>query len=196
MKFAQTDEEIRKEAKYFDTLYDFTGIITRLNEKACDGVSKDSLEKKICRLIPAFTLLCGIDEERNVIEPKKNSSKRGRPKKKVEPQSKQPEPEQLPDNFVKEKDGWGLCPVCSRKMIKLTSTTRLMDFPAYCKACKAEFIVSWWNVENKDMEYKRYVNKQYYIPKSNIRHEDMIGTGLKSFTNTRTSATERVAMHL
>ena len=89
-----------------------------------------------------------------------------------------------------------MCPVCRKKIIKLTSTTKLIDFPAYCKSFKAEYIVSWWNVESKDIEYTRYVNNTHYVDRRNIRNDGMKGTGVKHFMNTRTSATERVAMKL
>lgn len=197
MKIAVTDEEIKDEVMYFNTLYDFTNVISRLNNKAFDGVAKDSMEKNFCKLIPAFTLLCGVNMDDNIDISEVGKHKKPGPKgvrKKDEP--KQEEPEKIPDNFMKEDEGWGLCPVCRKKMVKLTSTTRLIDFPAYCKSCKMEYVVSWWNAESKDIAYTRYVNDSHHIAKRNIRHEGMKGTGLKSFTNTRTSATERVAMHL
>ena len=208
MAIVQTDEEIREasirdEVMYFDTLYDFANVISRLNNKAFDGVAKDAIEKNFCKLIPAFTLLCGVNTDDNIdiahvgtkAKPgPKKGTKRTNKKKEQEP--KQEEPEQIPDNFMKENDGWGLCPVCRKKMVKLTSTTRLIDFPAYCKGCKAEYVVSWWNVDKKDIAYTRYVNNSHYVHKGNIRNEAMKGTGLKAFVNTKTSATERVAMHL
>lgn len=179
-----------EEVKYYDMLFNFTSAIIRLNDLAFDGETKNSIEKKMRRLIPAFALLCGesLDDE-----PKK-SNKNVRLIGVPEPSPK--EPEQLPSNFIKDENGWGLCPVCRKKIIKLTSTTKLIDFPAYCKSCKAEYLVSWWNVENKAIEYTRYVNDKHYIDKRNIRNEGMKGTGVKHFQNTRMSATERVAMHL
>lgn len=205
MAAVQTDAEIREasirdEVMYFDTLYDFASVISRLNNKAFDGVGKNAIEKNFCKLIPAFTLLCGVNTDDNIdILEVENRKKAGRPKKKAKEPAQEPrqeEPEQVPDNFMKENEGWGLCPVCRKKMVKLTSTTRLIDFPAYCKGCKAEYVVSWWNVDKKEIEYTRYVNNTHHVHKGNIRNEAMKGTGLKSFTNTRTSATERVAMHL
>lgn len=205
MAAVQTDAEIREasirdEVMYFDTLYDFASVISRLNNKAFDGVGKNAIEKNFCKLIPAFTLLCGVNTDDNIdILEVGNRKKAGRPKKKAkEPTSKprQEEPEQIPDNFMKENEGWGLCPVCRKKMVKLTSTTRLIDFPAYCKGCKAEYVVSWWNVDKKEIEYTRYVNNTHHVHKGNIRNEAMKGAGLKAFVNSKTSATERVAMHL
>ena len=115
---------------------------------------------------------------------------------KVFDESHEKDLEEAINNFIKENEGWGLCPVCRKKMVKLTSTTRLIDFPAYCKGCKAEYVVSWWNVDKKEIEYTRYVNNTHYVHKGNIRNEAMKGTGLKAFVNSKTSATERVAMHL
>lgn len=180
----------QEEVKYYDVLYDFTSVVVRLNEQAFDGESKRNIEKRICKLIPAFTTLCGVSFD----EAPKKSSKKVQP---VEvPEQPKKDPEQLPSNFIKEDNGWGLCPVCRKKIIKLTSTTKLIDFPAYCKSCKAEYIVSWWNVEDKAIEYTRYVNDKHCIDRRYIRNEGVKGTGVKHFLNTRTSATERVAMHL
>ncbi len=81
-------------------------------------------------------------------------------------------------------------------MIKVTGTTKIVDFPAYCKACKAEYLVSWWNVENKDIAYARYVNDKHYVNRRDIRNEGMKGTSVQHFLHTRTSSTERVAMKL
>lgn len=206
MAAVQTDEEIRDEVMYFDTLYDFASVISRLNNKAFDGVAKNAIEKNFCKLIPAFTLLCGVNTDDNIDISEVANNKRGPQKgtkrkskekeQELPPEPKQEEPEQLPYNFLKEDSGWGLCPVCRKKMVKLTSTTRLIDFPAYCKACKTEYVVSWWNVDKKEIEYTRYVNNTHYVHKGNIRNEAMKGTGLKAFVNSKTSATERVAMHL
>lgn len=184
------DEMIRDEVKFYDTLNSLADVLKRLNEQASDGETKKNIEKKMCRLIPAFALLCGVSLD----DVSKKSSKKEQPVEVPEPTKK--EPEQLPSNFIKEDNGWGLCPVCRKKIIKMTSTTKLIDFPAYCKSCKADYIVSWWNVEDKAIEYTRYVNDKHYIDRRNIRNEGMKGTGIKHFMNTRTSATERVAMHL
>ena len=106
------------------------------------------------------------------------------------------DPEPLPDNFIREENGWGLCPVCRKKILKLTSTTKLINFPAYCKSCKVDYMVSWWNIENKDIAYTRYVNNKHYINRADIRSYAMRGTGVNKFLNTNTSSTERVALNL
>ena len=53
----------KEELKYYDVLYDFASVVVRLNEQAFDGETKKNIEKKICRLIPAFTTLCGMDAD-------------------------------------------------------------------------------------------------------------------------------------
>lgn len=200
MAIAQTDEEIKDEVVYFDTLYDFTSVISRLNNKAFDGVERNALQKNFCKLIPAFTLLCGVDAEDSIDITNVGTRKKcGRPKKKEQeptPEPKQEEPEQLPENFLKENEGWGLCPVCGKKMVRLTGTTKLVDFPAFCKSCKDEYLVSWWNVDAKAIEYTEYTRPPRRITREDIRHEALKGAGLRSYSNTRTSATERVAMNL
>lgn len=205
---AMTDEEIRDasirdEVVYFDTLYDFASVISRLNNKAFDGVAKNAIEKNFCKLIPAFTLLCGVNTDDNIDISEVGNRKKasGRPKKKAQEQElppgpKQEEPEQLPYNFLKEDSGWGLCPVCGKRIVRLTSNTKLVDLPAFCKSCKEEYLVSWWNVDKKEIEYKEYTRPPRRIAKEDIRHEALKNAGLRSFTNTRTSATERVAMRI
>lgn len=54
----------------------------------------------------------------------------------------------LPDNFIRNVNGWGVCPECGRKIMKLANTTVIVNFPAYCKSCKREVVVSWWDAEN------------------------------------------------
>lgn len=44
----------------------------------------------------------------------------------------------------READGstWLYCPICRRKLFKLRPKTRLVDFPAWCRRCKQEHIIS------------------------------------------------------
>ncbi len=176
-----------EELVYYDVLYDFASVIVRLNQKACDGESRNSLQKKVKRLCSAFDLLCGVEhggEESN---------------KEAEGKPASPEAEETAacsGYFLNEKDGWGLCPVCRKKMTRLTSTTKLINLPAYCKSCKCEFVVNWWNTDNKEIEYTRYVQHKRRADGRDILHNGMKGTGIKSFMRTGTSATERVAMNL
>ena len=89
-----------------------------------EGESKEKIEKKIIGLIPAFTMLCGIDYE--LLREKQKSKT------------------MLQSNLL-VRDGWGLCPKCSGKCIKVNQDTILVNHPAYCKKCKTESIVTWKN---------------------------------------------------
>ena len=93
------DEMIRDEVKFYDTLNSFADVLYRINEQASDGETKKNIEKKMCRLIPAFTLLCGVSLD----DVPKKSSKKVQPVEVLEPPKK--EPEQLPSNFIKEDNG-------------------------------------------------------------------------------------------
>lgn len=42
------------------------------------------------------------------------------------------------------RDGWAICPVCGRQtFVKILDTTRLENFPLYCKKCKRETLVTY-----------------------------------------------------
>lgn len=183
------DAYIRDEVNFYDALDNFADVLNRLNKKAANGAAVKHLENQMCRLIPEFILLCGVDSDGRIDTSQFAATKKvGRLKK--------TEPEPLPANFIMEKDGWGLCPVCRRKIVKLTGATKLVDFPAYCKSCKADYVVSWWNADNKEIAYTRYVNNAHYIDRGNIRSEGLKGTSVQNFIRSRTSATERTALHL
>ena len=185
-----TEEALRQQAqdeeKYYDMLYSFTQSMVAANDMAADGCETKLIAKRLQRAAEAFYLLCKTDTVK--------AKKVGRPKKQAEP--KQPEPEPLPENFIKEENGWGLCPVCRRKMFKVTGTTKLVNFPAYCKSCRSDYVVSWWNVDNKDIEYTRHVDNRHFIDRRDIRSRGLQGSGLHTYQRTGTSATERVAMQL
>lgn len=182
------DRIARDETQYYDMLYNFAQVTIRANDMALDGYSTEQIARKLQQSAEAFFLLCKTD----LVEVKKE--KRGRKPKEPEPVPKEPEP--LPDNFLKDDNGWGLCPICRKRILKLTSTTKLVNFPAYCKSCKMEHLVSWWNVENKEIAYTRYVNNKHYIDRKDIRSHAMKGNGVQTFLNTGTSSTERVALKL
>lgn len=40
------------------------------------------------------------------------------------------------------KDGWAMCPVCGRKLLKLLPSTSIRLLPVKCKHCKQEAIVN------------------------------------------------------
>lgn len=184
----------KEEAAYYDMLYEFTGIVTRANEMSFEGWEPERIAKKLKKALDAFLLLCMSDsivEEKKKKESKKKSENDKKIPEAVE--EKPPEGQQreriIPSNFLRiDEKGWGLCPVCSSKVLKVTSVTRLENFPVYCKRCRADHLVNWWNANNQRILYKRYVNDRY------IREQALKGTGLKSFLNTGSSATERAAM--
>ena len=185
----ETDRIAQDETQYYDMLYNFAQVAIKANDMALDGYSTNQIAKKLQKSAEAFYLLCKADLKENVIVHKEKIEK-------DEKKQEVKEPEPLPDNFIKEDNGWGLCPICRKKMVKLTSETKLVNFPAYCKACKSDYVVSWWNVENKDIAYTRYVNNKHFIDRKYIRSNAMKGTGVNSYLRTNTSATERVAMNL
>lgn len=186
-KLSECDQSI---GAYYDVLYSFTRTTVDLNNMACDdGAEPKKLSKRFQKLIHAFMQLCMIDEDMDQCVPNKKTERK---KEKVQPKKE----EELPDNFIQEVDGWALCPVCRKRILKLTSETKVINLPAYCKICHAEYIISWWNIDKKNIPYHRYINKSFWIDPHMIRDEGMKGTGVNSFLNTRTSATERVAMRL
>lgn len=190
------------EVKYYDMLYDFTGVITKANEQSFEGYTPKQIAGKLRKAAPAFCNLCMIDgiEPKTVKEktdPVKQAEEEQRitadSKEKPEADKEAKEPEELPErpkpgNFLRIKNGWGLCPVCATKVLRVTMTTRLENFPVYCKRCRAEHLVNWWNAEHQRIEYKRYINDNH------LRDQALKGTGLQSFRNNRSSATERVAV--
>lgn len=190
------------EVKYYDMLYDFTGVITKANEQSFEGYTPKQIAGKLRKAAPAFCNLCMIDSmepktAKEKIEPVKQAEEEpigsADGKRQPEADKEAKEPEELterpkPGNFLRIKNGWGLCPVCATKVLRVTMTTRLENFPVYCKRCRAEHLVNWWNAEHQRIEYKRYINDNH------LRDQALKGTGLQSFRNNRSSATERVAV--
>lgn len=182
-------ENADMEVKYYDMLYDFAGVVTRANEQSFEGRKPTYIAARLRRSAEAFCSLCMIkdftgdkkqEESRNELQEHKEA--------RLIPNQKQDE-KPLPDNFLRiDKDGWGLCPVCQNKVLKVTATTRLENFPVYCKHCRADHLVNWWNADNQRIRYKRYVNERYLMDQA------LKGTGLRTFQNTGSSAPERVAV--
>ena len=40
------------------------------------------------------------------------------------------------------RGGWFHCPVCDKKMFRLDKETEVKDFPAWCRRCKKEYLIS------------------------------------------------------
>lgn len=199
---AQEYATAEAETKYYDMLYNFFGVVSRANEQSFAGYQPRMIAKHLRKSAAAFCNLCMIDSiEPERAEEKAETVKQAAEEKKALTEdkekpttAKEPEaPETLPErpkpgNFLQIENGWGLCPVCSSKVLRVTMTTRLENFPVYCKRCRAEHLVNWWNAEHQRIEYKRYIND------SHLRDQALKGTGLQSFRNNRCSATERVAV--
>ncbi len=190
--FESADTEI----KYYDMLYDFAGVVTKANEQSFEGLEPKHIADTLRRSAEAFCKLCMVDV---IAEDKKQDETQGKPlehkgevslpDQNAAPEQQQQEEKPIPDNFLRiDEKGWGLCPVCHSKILKVTSTTRLENFPVFCKRCRADHLVNWWNAENQRILYKRYVNDKY------LREQALKGTGLRSFRNTGSSATERAAV--
>ena len=123
------EETIKDEVKYYEVLYNFAHVVLRLNEQAMDGEPIKNIEPHIHRLIPAFMMLCGADSSGEIVK---------KPKKK-----KLPKPKTVLQSNLLVRDGWGLCPKCGGKCIKVNPDTILVNHPAFCKKCKTESIVTW-----------------------------------------------------
>ncbi len=185
-------EKADMEVKYYDMLYEFARAVTRANEKSFEGVAPKRIAKSLRKSFEAFRRLCMIDDlnkgqEESPEAPQED--KKEPPDQEQTPTGRQQEEKPLPDNFLRiDKDGWGLCPVCQTRVLKVTATTRLENFPVFCKRCRADHLVNWWNADNQRIMYKRYVNERY------LMEQALKGTGLRTFQNTGSSAPERVAV--
>ena len=119
-KSEQTKKEIDECGKYYDVLYDFDKSVRALNTKAMNGEKVKCLQKYFIKLIPAFVSLCGDGECKG--------KRKGRKK--------------MENNLTVIK-GFGLCPVCNKKCIKVNDDTVLANYPMYCKVCKRDYVVNW-----------------------------------------------------
>lgn len=186
-------ENADMEVKYYDMLYDFASVVTKANEQSFEGLEPNRIAGTLRRSAEAFCRLCMIEPITEVKERKRDWEKFQEQKEERPEQEQDTEQEQkerpIPGNFLRiDKNGWGLCPVCGSRVLKVTATTRLENFPVYCKRCRADHLVNWWNAENQRILYKRYVNERYMMDKA------LKGTGMSSFRNTGVSVTERVAV--
>lgn len=185
-------ESADADIKYYDMLYDFAGVVTKANEQSFEGLEPKRIASILRRSAEAFCRLCMVDtvtEEKG--QDMAQMHKEETPsfdRETVTEQQKEEKP--TPDNFLRvDRNGWGLCPVCHSRVLKVTSTTRLENFPVFCKRCRADHLVNWWNVDNQRILYKRHINERH------IREQAYKGTGLRSFRNTGSSAPERVVMN-
>lgn len=57
--------------------------------------------------------------------------------------------------YNKTKEEWVACPLCKApKLIKLRPDTQIKNFPAYCKRCKREVVIT---IERRTVGAGRYV---------------------------------------
>ena len=190
IKYDYVMAEAVEDCKYYDDLYSFSITISKANEMSFNGAKPYKIANILRKLLESFYSLCLYDPE--II--KKGMEKHTEEvAKKVEKEVDKIEDKEIvlmgKGNMLEiNEEGWGLCPMCSSKILKVTSVTRLENFPVYCKRCKADHVVNWWNAKKLRIEYKRYVNDNAIIENA------FKGTGLKSFRYTGSSATERAAM--
>ena len=197
---AKESKEQQEIGAYYDMLYDFACLVSKANEYSFEGESPKKIAGKLRKSLDAFLNLCMLE---NVKPKEKKVEKAPKQPKEPEPQkeetvkekaAKEPTKKSLPDNFLKiTPDGWGLCPVCKNKVLKVTSATRLENFPVFCKRCRADHIVNWWNADMQRILYKRYVSDRYVRERAEQAYK---GVGYRIFQNTGASATERVAMKM
>lgn len=183
------------DTKYYDMLYDFAGVVTKANQQSFEGMEPKRIACTLRKSAEAFCGLCMIDtitggnrSDTAKEKPAEHREEVADPEQAARLEPRQEE-QPVPDNFLRiDRSGWGLCPVCSTRVLKVTATTRLENFPVFCKRCRADHLVNWWNADNQRILYRRYVNDRY------LREQALKGTGLTSFRNTGSSATEKVAV--
>ena len=49
---------------------------------------------------------------------------------------------QTKERIMIDKEGWLLCPVCKRRVLRLRPDTTAHNLPVYCKRCRRETIVN------------------------------------------------------
>ena len=199
----QESKDQQETGAYYDMLYDFACLVSKANEWSFEGNEPKAIANKLRNGLDAFVHLCMLEKldpnekkVEKIPEPPKKLPDPEEPKKEVveEKVAVKPNKKTLPDNFLKiTPDGWGLCPVCKNKVLKVTQTTRLENFPVFCKRCRADHIVNWWNADMQRVMYKRYVSDRYIREQAEKAYK---GVGYKRYLDTGVSATERVAMKM
>lgn len=139
---------------YYDMLYNFNKVVTRANSNAMDGMEPRHISVILQRTANTFLELCGID----LTEPVKGDSaapdrtgsiQNNEALKPEAPKTELKEPQTKPKHRVvlrsnlKVKNGWGICPVCGGKCIRINRNTILVNFAMFCKRCKLEHVVTW-----------------------------------------------------
>lgn len=115
----------RAELEYQDRLNRLARNIEKINRFASDGMDLRRVSRRLVKNIYLFNslLIFHLDRQvKGIFSPDNNLNK-------VE--------------LLEVVDGWGLCPVCSRKVMKITPMTRLEQAVIYCRKCKSESVVNW-----------------------------------------------------
>ena len=118
-----TDQQQKEYGQYYDALDNLCSVVVKMNLYAMDGMTIKDLQKNFQKLAPVFLVLCG--------------------EKKAQPAKKIGRPKKKPENTLPVRDGWGLCPTCGTKCIKVNDQTVLENYPMYCKRCKRDYLVNW-----------------------------------------------------
>ena len=194
-------ERAKEEEKYYNNLYDFAIAVSRANERSFEGEEPKKIANGLRKVMNTFLSLClyspdSIDvgcKNNTVMHTQKAAEEVKREEEKKKEEVKEEETKTklrlISGKFLEiDSEGWGLCPECTGKVLKVTEVTRIENFPVYCKKCKAEHVVNWWNAKKQRIVYKRYVND------SAIRQSALKGTSFRSFQNSGSSATERAAI--
>lgn len=123
---------------YYDMLDNFDTAVMQINEKAAaDGEEPKTIQRKFLKLLPAFIALCGGNIKKDGLEFETEPDKRGQYRK------AQAKAKTVIQSNLHTMNGWGICPTCGKKCIKLQEKTVIVDFPMFCKCCKREYIVTW-----------------------------------------------------
>ena len=109
--------------KYYDMLDKLSNTVDILNWEAKNGETVKKLQKNFQKLAPVFLVLCGEE--------------------KAQPEKKIDRPQKKPKNTLLVHDGWGLCPTCGQKCIKINDKTVLENYQMFCKRCKRDHLVNW-----------------------------------------------------
>ena len=127
----KAEKQLLEYGKYYDMLDSFDTAVMKINNKAADGEEPKKIQRMFLKLLPAFMLLCGGDgsiEKLKIIK---------------EPQKRGPKPKTVLQINLKIMNGWGICPTCGKKCIKVQDNTILVNYPMFCKFCKRDYMVNW-----------------------------------------------------
>lgn len=129
------DKTLKKQhddGEYYDQLYDLCCAVNKANMESFEGADPANIAKALRKHYDIFANLCMIEQQKYKVSE--------RPAEKV---VDKPINRNKKSTIRRDANGWGRCPACGGKMIRINKDSFLLNFPAYCKRCKAEFVVSW-----------------------------------------------------